>query len=46
MILDILALVSVLTAPVLFLIDLDERRLDRHFDQAVEVGNSWRKSSN
>lgn len=39
MILDILALVSVITAPVLFFIDLDQRRWIRDTDQAIRLGN-------
>lgn len=42
MILDIIALVAVVTLPVLLVIRLDERRFDRAARQAVAIGN-WRR---
>lgn len=40
MIFDIIALVAFLTIPVLLIIELDERRLERHIREAMAVANS------
>lgn len=37
--LGVAALVSLIVLPVLFFIDLDERRLEKAFDQALKIGN-------
>lgn len=40
MIFDIVALVAILTLPVLTVINLDKRRMERHIREALAVANS------